>query len=206
MEKQETRIIGVTGGVGSGKSAILSYLEQHYRCKVLLADLVAKQMQEAGSACFEQLVSLLGEDILEQTGQIQKDKMAEKIFHDGNLLRQVNELIHPAVIAYILDQIREIKESGCYDFFFIEAALLIETGFDTICDELWYIYAREDVRRTRLKASRGYGDEKITAIMKKQLSEEDFRKHCDVVIDNSDTLGKSYEQIDRILEGYLWHR
>ena len=203
MGKRHTRIIGVTGGVGCGKSEILSYLKKTYKCRVLLADLVAKQMQEPGSACYGELVSLLGRDVLDEMGNIQKDKMAEKIFQDGTLLKQVNDLIHPAVVTYILQQIEETRKSGEYDFFLIEAALLIETGFDKICDELWYIYAKEEVRRARLKASRGYRDEKITAIMGKQLPEETFRKYCKVVIDNSDTLEKSFDQIDRVLEAYL---
>ena len=198
--------IGITGGVGSGKSELLSHIRDKYRCKIILSDLLAKELQEKGRSCYGPLVTLLGTEILDENGNIRKDKMAERIFSDEALLTKVNEIIHPAVVKAIVDDMNESKKSGCFDFFFVEAALLIETGFDKICDELWYIYAREDVRRTRLKASRGYGDEKITAIMKKQLSEEDFRKHCDVVIDNSDTLEKSYEQIDRILEGYLWHR
>ena len=84
-------------------------------------------------------------------------------------------------------------------FFFIEAALLIECGYLNIVDEMWYIYAREDIRRKRLKESRNYTDEKINAIMDSQLKEEEFRKYCKVVIDNSGSLEDSYEQIDREL-------
>ena len=72
MGKRHTRIIGVTGGVGCGKSEILSYLKKTYKCRVLLADLVAKQMQEPGSACYGELVSLLGRDVLDEMGNILK--------------------------------------------------------------------------------------------------------------------------------------
>ena len=65
-----------------------------------------------------------------------------------------------------------------------------------IVDEMWYIYAREEVRRNRLKASRNYSDEKIDAIMKAQLTEEGFRRNCTVTIDNSDGLEKAYRQIE----------
>ena len=72
-----------------------------------------------------------------------------------------------------------------------------------IVDEMWYIYAREEVRRRRLKESRNYTDEKIDAIMKSQLKEEIFRKYCSIVIDNSEGLPAAFRQIDRKLGEYL---
>ena len=84
--------------------------------------------------------------------------------------------------------------------------MLIENGFDKICDEMWYIYAEEGIRRARLKASRGYSEEKITAIMEKQLPESIFRKTCQVVIDNSASLPESIRQIDQVLEAYQWQK
>lgn len=90
------------------------------------------------------------------------------------------------------------------ELFFVEAALLIESGYEHIVDEMWYIYAREDVRRRRLSESRGYTPEKIEKIIASQLSEEEFRQHCDFVIDNSDSLEDSYRQIRQKLEAYSW--
>lgn len=195
--------IGITGGVGSGKSELLSHIRDKYRCKIILSDLLAKELQEKGKPCYSPLVTLLGTEILDENGNIRKDKMAEKIFSDEVLLTKVNEIIHPAVVKAIVDDMDESKKSGCFDFFFVEAALLIETGFDKICDELWYIYTNENVRRDRLKASRGYSDEKINGIIASQLPEETFRKYCKVVIDNSGNLTDSKKQVDEILEAYL---
>lgn len=90
--------------------------------------------------------------------------------------------------------------------FFVEVTLLIENGFDKICDEMWYIYTEESVRRERLTRSRGYSAEKINAIMRGQLSENVFRKNCQVVIDNSGSLAESIRQIDQILEAYQWQK
>ena len=81
----------------------------------------------------------------------------------------------------------------------IEAALVIENGYSKIVDEMWYIHTDEKTRRDRLKASRGYSDEKIDSIMREQLSEEEFHKNCSTVIDNSKTLESAYGQIDRKL-------
>ena len=82
-------------------------------------------------------------------------------------------------------------------------ALLIEDGYLDIVDEMWYIYAREEIRRGRLKESRNYSDEKIDAIMNSQLREEEFRKYCSVVIDNSEGLPAAFHQIDKKLGEYL---
>ncbi len=197
------RVIGITGGVGCGKTQVLSYIEKNYNCEVILTDEVAHKVKEPGQPCYEALVQLLGKAILAPDGQIDRAAMAECIFREEVLLKRVNELIHPAVKEYNLKVIERARNEGKLDFLFIEAALLIEDGYEQIVDELWYIYAAEAVRRERLKESRGYSDAKITSILKRQLSEEEYRKHCRVMIDNSGSLEDTQEQIDRKLEEYL---
>ena len=197
-------VIGITGGVGAGKSSVLQYMEQNYRCRVILADDVGNQVKLPGEICYNQLVELLGRGILDENGFIDRNKMAAMIFSDTDLLGKVNAIIHPAVQDYILSEIQKEKETDHYDFFFVEAALLIECGYGAHVDELWYIYASEEVRRQRLMNSRGYSEEKITQIMKGQLQEEDFRMNCHVVIDNSFDLEVTKKQIDKILGEKLW--
>lgn len=193
------KVIGITGGVGCGKSALLAYIKEHYNCRIILADQAAHQVEEPGQPCYEKLIAILSEDILNEDGTIHKGKMAEKIFKDEKLLEAVNAIIHPAVKVLILDEIQKERRKGEVRYFFVEAALLIEDGYLDIVDEMWYIYAKEQVRRERLHLSRGYSEEKIDAIMASQLSEEDFRKYCKVVIDNSGSLEEAFEQIDREL-------
>ena len=130
--------------------------------------------------------------------------MAARIFSNKELLLQVNAIIHPAVMDYILTEIQKEKEAGILDFFFVEAALLIECGYSYHVDEMWYVYAGDDIRRERLRANRHYSDEKITSIMNGQLQEEEFRKHCQVVIDNSGDFSNTEKQIDKILGDKLW--
>lgn len=197
------KVIGITGGVGAGKSAILAYIKEKYNCRILLADEAAHLVKEPGQPCYEKLVKLLSRDILNGDGTINKQKMAEKIFASELLRLEVNHIIHPAVKELILNAIAEERKKEQYDFFFLEAALLIEDGYLEIVDEMWYIYAREEVRRQRLKTTRMYSDEKIDAIMESQLREEDFRKYCKVVIDNSEALTDACRQIDEKLGEYL---
>lgn len=196
------RLIGITGGMGAGKSEILQYIKKHYKCEIYLADQVAHKVQSPGQPCFDKIVALLGEDILQADGTIDRAKMASRIFLDKDLLSKVNALVHPAVQTYLLERVEEAGRNPEVELFFIEAALLIETGYKEIVDEMWYIYADEKVRRRRLQANRGYTPQKITQIMEKQLSEEAFREACDFVIDNSGELENSFRQIDERLQKY----
>lgn len=193
------KVIGITGGVGAGKSEILTYLKERCNCRVIMADRLAETLEEPGQECYRQLVALLGGEILRADGRIDRQKMAARIFADSKLLTAVNEIIHPAVKEYILQTIETEKAADALEYLFIEAALLIEDGYDRIVDELWYIHADVDVRRQRLKDARGYSDEKIDSILKGQLSEEAFYRHCPVVIENSGTLESVYQQINEKL-------
>lgn len=188
-------VIGITGGVGAGKSSVLKALEEHCNCKIILADDVGNTVKEPGQPCYFQIVDLLGKDILKEDSTIDKLKMAEKIFANEDILKQVNHIIHPAVEKYILNDIQTEREKKEIDVFFLEAALLIEAGYVTYLDELWYIFSEKNVRIKRLKESRGYTDEKIRQIMDKQLSDDDFRRYADVVLDNSDEFQSTFEQI-----------
>jgi len=193
------KLIGITGGVGAGKSAILSYLQENFNCRVELADLIAHKVKEPGQSCYDKLVELLGQEVLDEDGTINKGRMAEIIFSDDDKLTAVNAIIHPAVKAYFLAEVEKERKIGKIDYFFLEAALLIEDGYEKIMDELWYIYASEDIRAKRLMESRGYSEEKVRNIMAEQLSDEEFRKVCAFVIDNSNSLNETYQQIDRKL-------
>ena len=203
-QNKEVRIIGVTGGIGAGKSEILSYIKKHYNCRIFLADEVAHKVKEVGQEAYEPLVELLGRDVLDTDGSINRERMAQKIFADNQVLFQVNEIVHPAVRRFVEQAIADAKEKKDIELLFIEAALLIEAGYETIVDELWYIYATIDVRTKRLMENRGYSLKKVQSIIEKQLSEEEFKAHAHFVIDNSGELAKAYEQIDDKLEGYTW--
>ena len=186
--------IGVTGGVGSGKSEILKYLKDRYNCRILMSDNAAKYLEQPGGVLYEPLVKLLSEteeapgqrgELLLPNGEIDKQEMAARIFSDPELLKKINELVHPAVNQHILEEIDRERTASEYEFFILESALLIENGYDRNLDSMWYIYCEESVRIERLKRSRGYSDEKIRSIMSRQVSEDVFRSHCDTVIDNT---------------------
>lgn len=195
------KVIGITGGVGSGKTEVLNLIDGMTKCVIVRADELAKSLEVRGEVCFDPLIELLGEGVLQENGEIDPKKMAQMIFAEesGNLRDKVNGIVHPAVKKRILSMIKEAGNEKKVEFFFIEAALLIEDHYDLIVDELWYIYADENVRRQRLRDSRGYSDEKINRIMATQSSDEVFRKYCKVIIDNSGTLEDTRRQLENLL-------
>lgn len=193
------KVIGITGGIGSGKSRVLSYIEQQYKAVICQADHVAWKLQEPGQACYDKILQHFGAAILNADKTINRGKLGQIVFADSDKLLLLNQIMHPIVKTYILDEIAsEIAKGTTY--FVLEAALLLEENYDQICDELWYIYVDEEIRRERLKESRQYGDEKIDKIMKSQLSKEEFSKRCQIIIDNNGAFEDTCYQIDKQMQ------
>ncbi len=192
---------GITGGVGAGKTEIIHYMENTYRCRVMLADSIAHELMEPGSRCCDSLRGLLGtDDVWNADGSFDRTKLASVLFSDDDKREAVNAVVHPAVKDYVMEQYALEKERADLDLLVIEAALLIEENYDEICDELWYIYTTEENRRERLKTSRGYSDSKVDSIFASQLPEETFRARCAEVIDNNGTPEDAFRQVDALME------
>ncbi len=193
------KIIGITGGVGSGKSRVLTFLEEKYGAVICQADHVAWELQRPGQKCHRQIVESFGQDIINGDGTIDRGRLGQIVFADKEELLKLNAIMHPAVKVSIKEKIKEEMTKDT-PLFVLEAALLLEDGYDEICDELWYIYTDKNVRRMRLKESRNYSDAKISDIMSSQISEEVYRKGCQVTIDNSGAFEETARQIEEILQ------
>ena len=195
------KFIGITGGVGAGKSTVLDLLKENFNCKVLLADEVAASLMKSGQDCFNQVVALpWPESIVGLDGEIDRPKMAKFMFADDRLREAVNAIVHPAVEREVLNQVETERDAHNIEYFFFEAALLIECGYGKLVDEMWYIYATEEVRAKRLKESRGYSKERIEQTMASQRSDASFRQQADQVIDNSGDKGDTLRQLRHLLE------
>lgn len=194
------KFIGITGGVGAGKSAILDYLKNKPDTKVMLADEIAHELMVPGTQCYDRLKAEFGtEDIYQKDGFFDRIKLAQVIFSDDEKRKKLNGIVHPAVRKYVIGQAAYERKEGRIKLLVLEAALLIEEHYDEICDELWYIYTSEENRRIRLKKQRNYSDEKISEIFNSQLADEKFRKACRVVIDNNGTIEAAEAQIEAAL-------
>lgn len=199
-------IIGITGEAGAGKTVVLSYLENNYPCKVIMADLIGNEVKQPGARCYENVINLLGTDIILPDKTLNKELIAERIFKDKELLEKINAIIHPAVHDEIFEKINELSKNREIIFIFIEAALLIEAGYMDEIDEMWYIKSSALIRRNRLKETRGYSDERINGIMDKQLDSDTFCRYADRIIVNDATKEILYQKIDAIMGDYLWEK
>lgn len=193
------KVIGITGGVGAGKSAILEYLKECTKCEVIRADDVANEIKEKGNPVFERVLAVLGEDVLGADGEIDKDMMAMAIFNDRSKKRKVEAIIFPEVKREIIARISKARAKGEVDYVFIEAALLIEEGYRAVCNEIWYIYASVATRTKRLLENRGYTLEKIESIIDAQLKEKEFRENTDKEINNNEGFEVAKACIDSII-------
>ncbi len=196
--------IGITGGVGAGKSEILRYLDKKPGVRVMFADEIAHTLMEPGTACYMQLrEQFAGQDVFLPEGGFDRAKLAMVLFSSEEMRGRLNHIVHPAVKEYVRRQLAKERAAGEHELLVLEAALLIEEHYDELCDELWYIETSEENRAARLKASRGYSPEKARQMMDSQLPAEEYRRHCAQVIDNNGTVDESIQQIEQLLKQVL---
>ena len=202
MRRTETAaVLGITGGVGSGKSTVLSYLKDRHQADVLELDKAAAMLQQPGGSCYEPMIRLLGDGIVRENGELDRALIAQQVFADPQLLLELNAIVHPKVRLYVQDWVREKKQQKDTRLMVLEAALLLEDSYDTICDEIWYVHADRDVRRQRLKTSRGYSDGRIDDLFARQKTDSWYRERCDLTVDNSrEDPSHVFAQIDKGLK------
>ena len=187
------KVIGLTGGVGSGKSLAAQMLAQEYQAQLVITDELGHTVMEQGQRAYEEILGHFGRELMQEDGTIDRTLLAQKVFADEQEREWLNSVIHPAVIRYIEEYIAARKEEP--GTIVLESALLFESGCDRFCDEVWYVCVPEAVRRQRLAESRGYSQEKITSILKRQLGEEEFRRRSDEVIENDGTMEELCQKI-----------
>ena len=196
------KIIGITGGVGAGKSTVLNILREICNCYIVMADDVAKGLMVKDGALRADAIRLFGKDAYTDNGSLNTVHIASVMYGDETIKNEWTGLVHPAVKKAILSEIDTCKNEGKYDFFFLEAALLLEDNYDQICDEVWYVDVSEEERIKRLAIGRGYSEEKSRSIMKNQLSKEEFLRRTDYVIDNGISEENTRIQLENKVEEY----
>lgn len=194
-------VIGITGGVGSGKSTVLSLLEKEYQAEICMADELGHEVMRRGGAAYEKILETFGEEVLDQDGEIHRDTLAKIVYGDSGKLKVLNQIIHPMVLNEMRLRAENTKEN---DILVLETAILFETGCDEFCDEVWGVITDNEVRMKRLEESRGYTREKALSIMAKQLSNEELQGRCDrVIINDGDALALAKELrecMEKVLE------
>lgn len=176
-------VIGITGGAGSGKSTIVEQVTTAFECEFIHCDEVAHELMKPGEANYKALLKEYGKDILSTDGTtIDRAKLSKCVSESEKGFKRLNELTHPNVIKYTKNKIKSTDKK----VILIEAALLLEAGMDSVCDEVWYVYAPLCDRVRRMRENRGYNDSKINTVLKNQLTHYEFLEKSDFVVNNGD--------------------
>ena len=200
-------IIGVTGGVGAGKSTVLGLLKDEFGAHLIMCDDVARKLMEPGEASYSGVVSAFGNDILSggEGSEIDRKKLSAIVFNDKEKLKLLNSLTHPQVMDEVKNLINNYYINDPYSIIAIEAALLVEAGYRPLLDELWAVTADREVRIERLMESRNYSRERAVKMMENQKSDEEFSSEADFIIYNSKDLEDTRLQIEERIK-YLNER
>lgn len=193
------KIIGITGGIGSGKTAVLNILKDDYGAFVMEADALAHRLMEPGQISYNDIVNAFGTDILDGNGIIDRQKLGQIVFNDEEKLNILNSITHPNVKKAILSSIEEKRHSGC-DLYVLEAALLIQDGYLDICDEMWFIYADLEKRIERLCMFRSFTRERAMDVIRSQAPDEYYEVNCAKKVDNSGDIDELKKQISSVMQ------
>lgn len=195
------KIIGLTGGIATGKSTVSNILRE-LGYEVIDADIIARQMVEIGKPAYEEIIKAFGKDILDDKGNINRKELASIIFRDFLMRKRLNDIVHPFVFREISRQINEHKDQRVI---FVDVPLLIEEldkfkEYEIAFDEIWLVYVDENTQLNRLikrdKMSKEEGLRKIRA----QMPIDEKRKYATRIIDNSKDLISLRRQVLRIIE------
>ena len=174
-------VIGITGGVGCGKSTVMSVLAETYGAKTILADEIGHEALQPGKETYYLIRELFGDSVVFPDGQLDREQIAQLIYGDEALRNKMNEIVHP----YVKKQIKKfVEEWGKETLVAVETALMFETGCHEFCNQVWYVKTSPEKRIQRLIQSRGYTKEKAESIMAAQMSDEEEEKLCDACVIN----------------------
>ena len=207
MRQNKPFFLGLTGGVGCGKSMILRILKERYDAEVIEADRLAEELCLPGTDLYREIREAFPEDIL-YTKDCRMDRAAfsKLVFSEKKKRNQLNQLVHPAVKRYIINRLETLRKTGEKEIFVLEAALLFEDGYDRICDEIWTVSSGEAAKRERLKSSRGYSDERIDAVLRSQHPDEWYRERADAVIENNGSKEDAAVSVEKCVRERIYER
>ena len=193
------KIIGLTGGIGSGKSTVARFLAEQ-GAVIVDADKVGHEVLSANSEVKQQLIATFGSDIITNSGEIDRKKLGDIVFTNSEARARLNQTIHPAIHGTVKAQLEEYRQQGVA-IVVIDAALLLDAGWTPLMDAVWVTVAPEATIIRRLRERTGLSEAESQARIQAQLSSAERIKHADVVIDTDCNLDELRLKIKE-----LWQR
>lgn len=192
------KIIGITGGIGCGKSELMALFDNRDGVSVCCADQIGRELQQRDGAAYGPIVEAFGTAYCRPDGELDRQALARLVFDDPEALDTLNAIVHPLVHQEVLARIEEARARQ-EQLFLVESAILLDVGYQDFCDEAWCLRASYENRLRRLAAQRGMSEEEIERIISRQRSDEEFVAACDQVIVNDG----STEELRQAVNGQL---
>lgn len=190
--------IGITGGIGSGKSTVARILKK-YGADVIFADDLAKEITEPDMPAYRKIIEHFGIEIIGEDNRINRKKLAEIVFSNSEELKRLNEITHSIVADMIEKLIKEYKSSG-KKLVVVEAIVPVEHGFLDLVDTVWVVLADQSTRIDRVMERSGLTYEEARQRIQSQLSDEMYKSIADKVIYNDGTLKELEEKVWGLLK------
>lgn len=197
-------VIGLTGGIATGKSTVSDYLLS-LGVPVIDADVISREVVEPGRVGLMRLVQTFGSHLLKANGQLDRAALAELLFHNDDIRRQVNDLLHPLIYETIFEQVADCRLKG-EPLVFLDIPLLFESGELEYFDEIWLVYVPEDIQLKRLMQRDHLSKEAGQARLKSQLAIEAKKSLADVIIDNTGSINETQKQVQMNLKQRITKR
>ncbi len=189
-------VIGLTGGIGSGKSEVTKKL-QELGAEVIDADKVGHQAYTPHSETWEAVVAAFGEGILQPSGEVDRRKLGAIVFGDSKELARLNGIMHPRMAKMIQAQLDAMR-ARAVKVAVLEAAILIEANWTPLVDEVWVVAAPEDTVVERVQVRNNLPPEEIRRRIRAQLSNQERAKHATVVVENTGGLQALQDQVQKL--------
>lgn len=191
------RIVGLTGGTGSGKSVVSNILSQK-GAYIIDSDAIGHDIILKGKPAYNELVNYFGNEILDRNGEIVRKKLGAMVFKEGKeKLAFLNACTHKYIYMEIENGIKQAQNEN-REIVIIDAPLLLEGEFKNLCNEIWVVYAKEEVRLERIMARDKIDEEHGKNRIASQPTWEEYKRYADVIIDNSGDIEDVERQIEEL--------
>lgn len=195
------KVIGLTGGIGSGKSTVSSYLRE-LGYLILDADQIAHDITKKGSPVLQQIAAAFGTDMLDAEGNLQRKKLAAVAFATPEKKALLESLTTTEVVRLISEEVAQLRNNPEYDIIFIDAPLLFEAGVDQLTDFVWMVSAEDEIRISRVMERDQVSRDDVLQRIANQMDNDEKIRRSHEVIDNSKGRKELYQQVNVLLEKY----
>lgn len=194
--------IGLTGGIGSGKSTVAKFLAE-LGAPVLDADQVGHAIYQPGGPAYQEMIDAFGREILAPDGAVDRKKLGPIVFGDLAALKRLNAIVHPKMFTRMREMVAAMRAGGERKPIVIEAAILIEANWQALFDEIWLVTAAKERVIERIERDRGMRPEQTEARIRAQLSDDERRRHAALVVVNDGTLEQLRARVAELWRGAL---